>query len=253
MTQAKHLFIITGTSRGLGLAMARQLLSPSHVLVCLARNSDAALAVAAQQAACDMHTWHADLADGAAVAARLTDWLGQQDAAAFASATLVNNAALLAPPVPLRDTVAADTVAAMRIGLEAPMLLTAAFLSATRSWTGPRKVLNISSGLGRRPMASSSAYCALKAGMDMFTRCTALDEALAPNGAKLCALAPGVIDTDMQLQLRGGDAAAFPEVGRFAGMHANGQLSSPEATAAAVLAYLQRPDFGETLLADVRD
>ena len=42
-----------------------------------------------------------------------------------------------------------------------------------------------------------AAYCAAKAGMDHFSRCVALEEALRPNGAKVCSLAPGVIATDM--------------------------------------------------------
>ena len=114
-------------------------------------------------------------------------------------------------------------------------------------------MLNISSGLGRRAQASQSAYCAAKAGMDHFTRCLALDEAGKPNGAKVCALAPGVIDTDMQAQLRGADVARFPDQGNFAKLHAGGQLTSPEEAAARVLAYLARPDFGANPVADVRD
>ena len=90
------------------------------------------------------------------------------------------------------------------------MLLTAAFWRPPKAGPCPRKVLNISSGLGRRAMASQAAYCAAKAGMDHFTRCVALDEAIKPHGAKVCSLAPGVIDTDMQVQLRGADPAAFP-------------------------------------------
>ena len=253
MTQTTHLFILTGASRGMGLAMARQLLSPRHTLVCISRSSDATLdAAAAESSGATLYQWQADLADGSAVAARLGEWLAGREAASFASATLVNNAALMPPPVPLRDANAADTTAALRVGLEAPMLLTSAFLAATREWPVPRKVLNISSGLGRRPMASQAAYCALKAGMDMFTRCAALDEARQPNGARLCALAPGVVDTGMQQALRGADAAAFPDIGRFADLHASGQLTSTDAAARAVLAYLQRPDFGGEALADVR-
>ena len=57
------------------------------------------------------------------------------------------------------------------------VLLSAAFVAATRGWTGSRRVLNISSGLGRRAMASSAAYCAVKAGMDHFSRAVALEEA----------------------------------------------------------------------------
>src|SRR5437870_5733918 len=105
------------------------------------------------------------------------------------------------------------------------MLLTAAFLGATRDWPGLRRVLNISSGLGRRAMAASAAYCAAKAGMDHFSRCVALDEASQPNGAKICSLAPGVIDTDMQALLRGADAAAFADQQAFANLYRNKQLT----------------------------
>jgi NAD(P)-dependent dehydrogenase (short-subunit alcohol dehydrogenase family) len=132
------------------------------------------------------------------------------------------------------------------------MQLCAAFLSATQHWTAQRKVLNISSGLGRRPMASSAAYCAAKAGMDHFTRCVALEEALRLQGAKVCSLAPGVIDTNMQTDLRSADPLAFPDQGNFAGLHAQGQLTSPEDAAQRVLAYLERADFGSQAVADVR-
>jgi NAD(P)-dependent dehydrogenase (short-subunit alcohol dehydrogenase family) len=113
-------------------------------------------------------------------------------------------------------------------------------------------VLNISSGLGRNAMASQAGYCAAKAGMDHFTRCMALDEALKPHGAKVCALAPGVIDTDMQVQLRGAATAAFPDQARFAQLKEKGLLSSATQAASQVLAFLARPDFGEQAVADVR-
>jgi len=138
------------------------------------------------------------------------------------------------------------------------MQLTAAFLRATGAWVdggwrGPRKVLNISSGLGRRPMAAQAPYCAAKAGLDHFTRCSALDEAQREHGARLVSLAPGVIDTDMQVQLRAGDPAAFPDLQRFVELQRQGQLSSPPDAARQVLAWLQRPDFGDQPVADVRD
>jgi NAD(P)-dependent dehydrogenase (short-subunit alcohol dehydrogenase family) len=137
------------------------------------------------------------------------------------------------------------------------MQLTAAFLRATASWVdqgwrGPRKVLNISSGLGRNAMAAQAPYCAAKAGMDHFTRCSALDEAQRPHGARLVSLAPGVIDTDMQTQLRAGDPAGFPDRDRFVGLKEQGQLSTPEAAAAQVLTWLARADFGDQPVADVR-
>jgi benzil reductase ((S)-benzoin forming) len=238
MTQPQHLTILTGASRGMGLAMAQQLLAAGHRLLCLSRNANPALA----SPACDQ--WTVDLAEPAPVAARLAEWLAAQ--AMPASATLINNAGLIPAIAPVGDIAASDLARAMRVDLEAPMLLTGAFLRATAAWAVPRKVLNISSGLGRRAMASQAAYCAAKAGMDHFTRSVALEEALAPNGAKLCSLAPGVIDTDMQVQLRSADSATFPDIGNFIGMKEKGQLSSPQDAAAKVLGYLARPDFGRS-------
>jgi benzil reductase ((S)-benzoin forming) len=102
-------------------------------------------------------------------------------------------------------------------------------------------------------MASQAAYCAAKAGMDHFTRCLALDEALKPHGARVCSLAPGVIDTGMQVQLRSAPVADFPDQAGFATLKAKGQLSSPQDAASRILSYLMREDFGSNPVADVRD
>jgi NAD(P)-dependent dehydrogenase (short-subunit alcohol dehydrogenase family) len=139
------------------------------------------------------------------------------------------------------------------VGLEAPMLLTSAFLRATRAWAVDKRVLNVSSGAGRRAIAGWSAYCAAKAGLDHFSRVSALDEPQRPNPARIVSLAPGVIDTDMQAQLRSADPAGFPDKPRFEELKASGQLASPDAAARRVLAFLARPDFGTEPVADARD
>ena len=133
------------------------------------------------------------------------------------------------------------------------MQLCAAFLAATRDWTMPRRILNISSGLGRRAMAGTALYCAAKAGMDHFSRCVALDEGRHAQGARIVSLAPGVIDTDMQSELRAGDLQAFPERDHFVQLQRTASLTSPAAAAQRVLAFLARPDFGTSPVADVRN
>lgn len=259
MTQ--RLFILTGASRGMGLAMAHQLLQPGHTLVCMARHSLPELA-ASTPAGAMLEQWTVDLAQPAQAAQRLHAWLAAQPGGRYASATLINNAGMIPRIAPLSACTSAqdmaDQASALRVGLEAPMLLTAAFLGATEAWGSPphalaRKVLNISSGLGRRAMASQAAYCAAKAGMDHFTRCLALDEAAKSHGARVCSLAPGVIDTDMQIQLRGANPADFPDQQNFAALKTGDKLTSPEAAAARVLAWLERADFGSNPVADVRE
>jgi short-subunit dehydrogenase len=248
-----HLYILTGASRGMGLAMAQQLLAPGNHLIGLSRNANAELAHAAEKAGVPLDQWTQDLADGHGASQRLRDWLLGQNASDFSSATLINNAGVIPRIAPLSHSDPAELAWALRVGLEAPMQLCAAFLGATQAWQAPRKVLNISSGLGRRAMASQAGYCAAKAGMDHFTRCMALDEALKPHGAKVCSLAPGVIDTDMQVQLRGAAAQDFPDQEGFKQLKSTGMLSSPQGAAANVLAYLARADFGAQPVGDVRD
>ena len=250
---SSHLTIITGASRGLGHAMALQLLAAGHDLLCLSRKHNDALGQAATAAGVVCEQWPVDLGESAPVSMRLEQWLAGARRSDATSVTLINNAAVVPQIGPASALPAAEVAYAMRVNLEAPMLLTSAFLRATAAWPAERKVLNISSGLGRRAMASQGAYCAAKAGLDHFTRCVALEEALVANGARVSSLAPGVIDTDMQVQLRSSDASAFPDVGNFVGMKDKGMLASPDEAARKVLAYLARADFGANPASDVRD
>jgi NAD(P)-dependent dehydrogenase (short-subunit alcohol dehydrogenase family) len=245
------LTIITGASRGLGLALAEQLLARGERVLAISRQTLPARATPGE-----LISWSQDLADPVPAAARLAAWLGEQDATTLASATLINNAGVISELAPLSEVGAvgsADLSQAIRVGLEAPLLLTAAFLRATATWAVPRKVLLISSGLGRRAMAGSASYCAAKAGMDHLARAVALEEAESPQGARIVSLAPGVIDTDMQQQLRDADPSRFREHARFVGLKTGGQLDSPAQAAAKVLRILARPDFGSQPVTDVRE
>ena len=247
----KHLTILTGGSRGMGLAMGQQLLQNGHHLLSIARKTSNELIPFASKPE-QLLQWEQDLAQSATAAQRLATWLGGLKSTDWASITLINNAGVIPKIAPLSQLPAADMINALRVGLEAPMALTGAFLAATDSWQIPRKVLNISSGLGRRAMASQASYCTAKAGMDQFSNCVALEEASKPNGARIVSLAPGVIDTDMQVQLRSASRDDFPDAGNFAQLKSDGSLLSPQDAGARVLAWLERPDFGEQVIADVR-
>jgi NAD(P)-dependent dehydrogenase (short-subunit alcohol dehydrogenase family) len=252
-----HLVILTGASRGLGLAMARGLLAPGHQLLTMARQPSPALDAEALERGVPLEQWAVDLAEPQPIAERLRHWLTERSGTEAAQAphaiTLINNAAFLADPATLVDSDPSALSKAMRVSLEAPVLLSWAFLSATGSWAATRKVLNVSSGLGRWAMAGAASYCAAKAGLDHFTRSVALEEAARPNGARLVSLAPGVIATDMQVQLRSAEPGRFSERQRFVDLHAKGGLDTPEAAAAKVLAWLGRPDFGAAPVVDVRE
>ncbi len=249
----QHLTILTGASRGMGLAMAEQLCTADALMLCISRATSTGLESYARERGAALTQWTADLADAITVAARVQTWLSAQDAGQLASATLINNAGMIGRLGPLDPPDPQNLAMTLRVDLEAPMQLTAAFLTATRGWSVPRKILNISSGLGRRAMAGVAMYCAAKAGLDHFSRGVALDEARHAQGARIVSLAPGVIDTDMQSDLRSGDASGFPERDGFVRMKDSGALTSPTDAAKRVLTYLARADFGSQVVADVRD
>ena len=241
------LYIVSGASRGLGAALAEQCAAQGHQVLALARRPNAALHALGQT------NWAVDLADPLPVAERLQAWLTDLDGARFAEVVLINNAGVVTEPGPVQAVPLAQLSGALRVGLEATLLLSAAFLAGTRDWAAQKKIVNISSGLGRRAMAAAAPYCAAKAGMDHLSRAMALDEERLPNGARIVSLAPGIIDTDMQVQLRSGDPAKFPDQSRFAAFKAEGQLETAAAVAAKILRYLGRADFGANPVADVRE
>jgi benzil reductase ((S)-benzoin forming) len=248
----QHLFIVTGSSRGVGAALVKELLQPGHIVLGIARHAHAPLQAHANAVAVRLEQWEADLGDPLPVADELRGWLAAFDPALLGSANLINNAGVIGGGAPLEQIPLPVLSNALRVGLEAALLLCAAFLDVTADWPSQRRVMNISSGLGRRPMAGSAVYCAAKAGMDHLSRALALEQAALPNPARVVAMAPGVIDTDMQSELRAMNPATFPDHESFVQLKATGQLLSPKACAEQLLRRLRAPDFGTDAVADLR-
>lgn len=247
------LCILTGASRGLGAALARGLLARDVELLCLSRGRDDALQATAEAEGRSLTQWQVDLAEAQAAAERLSGWLQARGPDGLKCIVLINNAAMLESPGRFESQSPDVVTRALRVGLEAPMLLAAAVLGASERWPLQRRILNISSGLGRRALAGVATYCAVKAGLDHFSRTLAAEQEDGSNPARICALAPGIIDTGMQIQLRGADSADFAAQPVFAGFHDSGALDSPERAAAKVLEILFADDFGRVPVADVRD
>ena len=92
---AQDLTILTGASRGMGLALARQLMRPGHLLLCLSRHVNPELEHEARAAGVHLEQWAQDLGDAGEAVERLERWLHSLHPPAINSATLINNAGLL--------------------------------------------------------------------------------------------------------------------------------------------------------------
>lgn len=243
--------VLTGASRGIGAALARQLAKPGTRLITLARRTDAELAQHVKAQGGELEQIQVDLSDlGAAnqAAERIAAAL-PRDAKRY---LLINNAGMV-HPVAAADSLddASAIAAALNLNVTAVMLLTSRFLAATKGLDADRRVLNISSGAGRNATPGWGVYCATKAALDMYTRVAKQEQ--GESGARFVSLAPGVVDTDMQVAIRSADPAAFPALPRFQDMHATGKLAAPANVAARIAAFLDRDDFGTTEIDDIRN
>ncbi len=236
--------VLSGHNRGLGEAIAEELLDRGIAVLALARRGNPALAARHGERLREVAL---DLADAGALAAwlgsgALQAWLAESD-----EALLINNAGTLQPmgPLALQDPLVVARAVASNVA--APLALAAAFAAA-----GPqaRRVLHVSSGAARKPYAGWSVYCATKAALDHHARAVQLD---AVPGLRICALAPGVIDTGMQAEIRASTPERFPLRDRFAEMQASGGLVAPAACAMHLVDYLLDEDFGREPVADLRD
>ena len=110
---------------------------------------------------------------------------------------LVNSAGIIKNDS-IETTTVDDWDKMMNINLRSVFILTqkcVPYLAITKG-----NVVNVSSVAGTRSFPNVLAYCVSKAGLDQFTRCTALE--LAPQGIRVNAVNPGVVVTN--LHKRGG-------------------------------------------------
>ncbi len=250
---ARKLYIITGTSRGLGAALADLLIDPSHRLVCMARAPLPALQERALAANCAFSAVAVDLCDVAAAETSLESALAEIMPGDYSEITLINNAGTVLPIKPAEKIRAEEIMASVAVNLAAPMALTSTFLRLTADWPAcQRKVVNITSGAAQKPYQGWSVYCATKAALDQFSRCVALEQAELANGARIAALAPGMIDTGMQAEIRAVAAEDFKEQSRFLALQQAGALATPEAAGRRLIAHLQADDFGAQTVVDLR-
>jgi NAD(P)-dependent dehydrogenase (short-subunit alcohol dehydrogenase family) len=165
-----------------------------------------------------------------------------------ACAWLVNNAGTVSPMGPPGLQGAGAVGQAVALNVAAPLVLTDAFLAASAG-VADRRVVHISSGAARNPYPGWGVYCATKAALDMHACATALDGVA---GLRIESLAPGVLDTAMQAQIRSMGAERFPSVARFQSMHRDGGLLSPAEVAQRLVAHMASAAFGQAPVRDLR-
>jgi NAD(P)-dependent dehydrogenase (short-subunit alcohol dehydrogenase family) len=95
------------------------------------------------------------------------------------------------------------------------------------------KIINLSSGAANHVVLGWSAYCAAKAGVDQFTRVLAAE--VESYDVTVNSVYPGVVNTQMQTEIRHVPSDRFPEQDRFEHYFEMGDLRPPEEVAQFLL------------------
>jgi len=241
-----NLYVITGTTRGLGQALAME----------LGRDPDNHVVEISRGVSCKSgsNTFiYADLADLASIQTAFDALAGVVHGRTFTRAVLINNAGVVLPVARFDALSAIALQDNMTINVVAPILAAGVFAKLTRTSAASRMVVNISSGAAKRAVRGWTAYCTAKAGLEMATRVIAEEAQLSDPGMVVCSLAPGVVDTAMQATIRSVTLDEFPERERFREMKESGALRDAGAVARDIISLLHTERLANGGNYDIRE
>jgi benzil reductase ((S)-benzoin forming) len=230
------MIFITGVSRGLGKAIAELYLSKGDQVTGIGRSTGIEHE--------NFSFVQCDLSDLNAV--RNLEFTTSNE-----PATLINNAGIIGEISRISDMENIDVDQVLTVNVSAPVILTQKIyrsLENKDSFT----LVNISSGAANRAIPSWASYCASKAALNMHTETFFLEEQEKGNNPKVYAVAPGVIDTGMQTQIRSANPENFSALDNFKSLKEDGKLFSSE-EAANRLFQLLHFDYVGSVFHDLRD
>ncbi|MBX9850707.1 MAG: SDR family NAD(P)-dependent oxidoreductase [Cytophagaceae bacterium] len=240
----KH-YIITGTSRGLGHAMALELLEEGNCWV---------IGISRKNTISHPNYKHIslDLADIDKLIASLDEIFPSIQSSD--KIVLINNAAVLGQVAHVGNIPNKKMQEVLNINTVAPAILMNEFIKRYyKCNTCQKMIVNVSSGAGKKPVDGWSAYCASKAALDMFSGVVSVEKRMDKNNIRIFSVSPGIIDTEMQDQIRKVNKEDFSRLNEFIEYKKEGMLVSPRKVAKKYLYLIENETKFEDVLVSVRD
>lgn len=238
--QQNKIAYITGTSSGIGKALAEKLLDEGYEVFGMSRSNGIDH---------DNFTYiEMDLSDQDAVERFMFD--DHENA----NVLLVNNAGTLGDVGPVGQIDSSAIRNVIQVNAIAAGALMNQFIAKYSSGNSQYHIINISSGAGKHPVDAWASYCASKAALDLFSR-TVKEEMDARKIDKfhIHSIAPGVVDTDMQREIRSSDPQKFLRLQTFIDYKEEGELYSPDYVAEKLYEVVKNPSKFREVLFSVRE
>lgn len=224
--------LVTGTTSGIGLALANELLERGWQVLGVARRATVIRHDAYEHLQVDL----ADLDDvSRKLGDRLTRLLSQPG---LQRAGLVNNAAAPGLLGPIANFELDQLSDVFRVNVAAPIWLMSAFARQTPA-SALLRIVNVSTRAAVLGIAGLGAYGSSKAALRMAGMVLAAElDAAGDRRTSILSYEPGTVDTPMQAHARAKTRAVLPSVELFAGFAAAGKLIPPEAPAGEIADFL---------------
>ncbi|MBU1167888.1 SDR family NAD(P)-dependent oxidoreductase [Patescibacteria group bacterium] len=236
-------FIITGAARGLGKALVQELSSKETSFVLIDKRELSSSKEIAQAQGSEVFNIRFDLAAVEDIPELSERIFSQIDIRKASSLTLINNAAEVLPLGLVGTHKNEDLIYEVSTDITQYFLLTNEFTKKTQDLALEKRILNISSGAATTTIKGAATYCAAKAAIEMFTRTMGKEQAKKEFPILVAATTPGVIDTDMQVDLRTPPKEVFPPRNQFAALKKMGLLQSPQRTAQKIAKIFEWDKF----------
>ncbi|WP_425447977.1 (S)-benzoin forming benzil reductase [Dethiothermospora halolimnae] len=245
--------IITGASKGLGKALAENMMDENNHLFCISRTVNEELVEKARENCTNLDYIKYDLNNVTGIEGLIDDIFSKIDGKNVESIYLINNVGIVTPVKPVEKCSADEIISNVNINLMAPMIMTSAFIRKTKDLEAKKRIINISSGAGKRPIFGWGPYCTSKAGLDLFTRCVGLEQEENNYPIEILSFGPGIMDTDLQREVRSSKKEDFVQLDDFIGFKENGKLATPESVANIIIDLLEKDEFQQGGVVDVSD
>jgi benzil reductase ((S)-benzoin forming) len=160
------------------------------------------------------------------------------------SITLINNSGLLGNVKHVGGIDGQSISDVFNVNVISPFLLINSFICAYQNSVVKKVIINISSGAARRAIESWSSYCASKSALDMLTEVVFMEQAQFSNqkSIKILSIAPGIVDTQMQDEIRKTDRKDFNLLDTFMKYKEDNLLASTEETAKKLIRIINQSD-----------